>query len=94
MLIIIVGKYADYWLSGSDLRNEKNYVWTTSGLPLNYTAWYSDEKYKEPNRDAHNGETELCLSLKGDFGYKWNDARCSIKNYYVCDDQADVKVSK
>lgn len=94
ILDLLKGESHDFWLSGSDIRKEGNYEWTTSGLPFNYTAWYSDDKFKEPNKDAHQGETEHCLSLKSDFGYKWNDSRCSIRYYYVCDNQADVRVSK
>lgn len=92
MLIIIlglrIGELAVFWLSGSDIRKVNKYEWTTSGLPLNYTAWYSDGTYTEPNQVVHMNEKELCLSLRSDFGYKWNDDICSRKHYYICDNQS------
>lgn len=92
MLSIILdlpnGEEAVFWLSGSDLGSVNNYVWMTSGMPLNYTAWFSHANHDEPNQAIREGETEHCLSLPSYFNFKWNDQICSKKNYYVCDNQA------
>jgi len=72
------------WIGGTDGDSENTWVWSPSGTALSYTNWYTGE----PN----NSGEEHCL----DFNYhwvarklensegKWNDAKCSRKQKYVC----------
>lgn len=85
MLVYILDLPNDdvFWLSGSDLGHKGDYVWMTSGQPLNYEAWYSGQ----PNHDIKDGEMERCLSLKSGYDYMWFDSTCFSRNYYICDNQ-------
>ena len=57
-------------------------VWKiyTSGAsqPLTYHNWIAEE----PNSE---GSPEPCLCIKPTFHYKWNDVRCDIKSYFICE---------
>lgn len=76
-----------FWLSGSDLGREGDYVWMTSGQPLNYTEWYSGGDVQEPNHVIHGGDKEQCLTIRYGSDNKWNDRVCTDRNYFICDNQ-------
>lgn len=68
-----------YWLGGSDLHKEGEYVWWTSlDTPFaNYTNWAPGV---EPN-DENNAEDCVNMWAEG----TWNDQYCSDNIYYVCE---------
>lgn len=75
-----------FWLSGSDIGRKGEYVWMTSGQPLNYTNW----DYGEPNHFVHSGVIEYCLTFRTVgtvYKNKWNDGVCTDLNYFICDNQ-------
>lgn len=80
-LVKVKGDY--FWLSGSDIGREGEYVWMTTGQPLTYTHWLHDE----PNNYVHFGAKEHCLSFKARGENKWNDRLCTDRYYFICDNQ-------
>ena len=69
-------KTAWYWIGLNDERREGNFVWSDGSI-RNYTNWNNGE----PN-NAINGED--CTVTGYSIDWKWNDARCKDKYYYVC----------
>ncbi|XP_053383498.1 perlucin-like [Mercenaria mercenaria] len=78
----LTGPY--FWIGGSDLSVEGEWKWWTTKEALSYTNWLPSE----PSNGAGN---ENCMSLKrisnGTVG--WNDYRCSVATYYICEKQAE-----
>ena len=73
------------WIGGTDAASEGTWKWSSTGTPLSYTNWYSGQ----PDNRGPSGN-EDCLEFNwgpsGTSGTgKWNDARCSFKQKYVCE---------
>ena len=65
-----------YWLDGTDIVSESQWVWAKREEPFDYTNWYPGN----PNNDRGQD----CLCLLGNFGYKWDDMWCDHKGYFIC----------
>ena len=63
------------WIGGTDAASEGTWGWSPSNTPLSYTNWNA----YEPN----NSGGEDCMQLRSTGG-TWNDARCTSKYKYVC----------
>ncbi|XP_038201617.1 CD209 antigen-like protein E [Arvicola amphibius] len=61
------------WIGLSDHRHEGSWQWV-DGTPFELSFW----KEGEPNNDGD----EDCVELSGD---KWNDKRCTAKNFWICE---------
>ncbi|XP_037820987.1 putative uncharacterized protein DDB_G0289963 [Lucilia sericata] len=75
-----------FWTSGTDLADEGNFFWMSTGRPITFTNWNAGE----PNNFRYeNGEEENCLELwnRDGKGLKWNDSPCSFETYFVCEVQ-------
>ncbi|XP_074025521.1 brevican core protein triforce [Leptinotarsa decemlineata] len=75
-----------FWTSGTDIAEEGNFFWMSTGRPITYTNWNAGE----PNNfEYENGEQENCLELwnRDGKGLKWNDSPCSFETYFVCEVQ-------
>ncbi|XP_050315554.1 mannose-binding protein C [Anthonomus grandis grandis] len=75
-----------FWTSGTDLADEGNFFWMSTGRPITFTNWNAGE----PNNfEYENGEQENCLELwnRDGKGLKWNDSPCSFETYFVCEVQ-------
>ncbi|XP_060520346.1 lectin-like [Cylas formicarius] len=75
-----------FWTSGTDLAEEGNFFWLSTGRPITFTNWNAGE----PNNfEYENGEQENCLELwnRDGKGLKWNDSPCSFETYFVCEVQ-------
>ncbi|XP_019769942.1 mannose-binding protein C [Dendroctonus ponderosae] len=75
-----------FWTSGTDLAEEGNFFWMSTGRPITFTNWNAGE----PNNfEYENGEQENCLELwnRDGKGLKWNDSPCSFETYFVCEVQ-------
>ncbi|XP_075160772.1 brevican core protein triforce isoform X2 [Haematobia irritans] len=73
-----------FWVSGTDLADEGNFFWLSTGRPITFTNWNAGE----PNNYRYdNGEEENCLELwnRDGKGLKWNDSPCSFETYFVCE---------
>jgi len=72
-----------FWTSGSDLAEEGEYYWMSTGRPVKYSNWNAGE----PNNFKYdNGEEEHCLELwnRDGKGLGWNDTPCSFATYFIC----------
>ena len=65
------------WIGGTDAASEGTWLWSPSNTPLSYTNWYANE----PNGGNYLGGEDC---LVGNYGGKWNDAPCTWKYKYVC----------
>ncbi|XP_077290247.1 brevican core protein triforce isoform X2 [Arctopsyche grandis] len=77
-----------FWTSGTDLAEEGNFFWMSSGRPITFTNWNAGE----PNNFRYeNGEEENCLELwnRDGKGLKWNDSPCSFETFFVCEVRND-----
>ncbi|CAH1130036.1 unnamed protein product [Ceutorhynchus assimilis] len=75
-----------FWTSGTDLAEEGNFFWMSTGRPITFTNWNAGE----PNNfEYENGEQENCLELwnRDGKGLKWNDSPCSFETYFMCEVQ-------
>lgn len=73
-----------FWTSGTDLAEEGNFFWMSTGRPITFENWNTGE----PNNFRYeNGEEENCLELwnRDGKGLKWNDSPCSFETYFVCE---------
>lgn len=80
-----------FWTSGTDLAEEGNFFWMSSGRPITFTNWNAGE----PNNFRYeNGEEENCLELwnRDGKGLKWNDSPCSFETFFVCEVRNDWTV--
>ncbi|KAJ8312624.1 hypothetical protein KUTeg_009997 [Tegillarca granosa] len=66
-----------YWIGGSDIEVEGEYIWMKSKHPFDFTDWAA----RQPDNQRH----EDCVHLNGNYGFRWNDAPCSLKAYYICE---------
>ncbi len=66
------------WLGMSDIANEGEFVWSSSGAPLNYTNWNAASG--EPN----GGAGENCGSYWSEGPY-WNDFNCNVEVQGMCE---------
>lgn len=66
-----------YWIGGPDIEVEGEYIWMKSKHPFNFTDWAA----RQPDNQRH----EDCVHLNGNYGFRWNDAPCSLKAYYICE---------
>ena len=64
------------YLGGSDLGEEKKWVWT-DGTPFEYTNWLEGE----PNNSLGDEDCMMLWKQKGD---KWNDTACSREFKFIC----------
>lgn len=67
-----------YWTSGTDLGNENNFFWTSSGQNIDYNAW-------NDGQPDNTNDNENCVELRYRKNvYKLNDNNCYAKVYFIC----------
>ena len=69
---------SEYWLGGTDMFENKHWVWVSSLQSIKQTHW----KHAEPT-NSNGGES--CLSIYTDLG--WNDEECSSLSrlHFICE---------
>ncbi|KAJ8304900.1 hypothetical protein KUTeg_018483 [Tegillarca granosa] len=73
-----------YYIGGSDMSTEGNFIWMHSRQPFNYTDW------KQGMPDSH-GNHEDCVHLYPLFHFQWNDIQCSTPGYFICEKPSPSK---
>ncbi|KAF4074843.1 hypothetical protein AMELA_G00228050 [Ameiurus melas] len=71
----IAGSYKRTWIGAQDATQQSTYLWS-DGSVFDFSAWHS----REPN---HSGG-EHCVEMNYGGEVKWNDAKCNIHLYFVC----------
>ncbi|KAG4079638.1 hypothetical protein HA402_010418 [Bradysia odoriphaga] len=75
-------EYDDFWLSGTDLAQEGNYKWFSTGKAMSYTAWELT-----PNQDPYApivDNVEDCVFFHG-VAQRWLSTNCTTLNYFICE---------
>lgn len=78
-----LAKSPNLWLGAHDLGTNGNYIWVSTGKPLDFSNW------SQGNPDNHKG-LEHCAHIwdRGDF--EWNDSPCSYKIGYICEENTSI----
>ncbi|KAL3271946.1 hypothetical protein HHI36_022416 [Cryptolaemus montrouzieri] len=68
------------YTSGSDLGEEGNFIWLSTGKPLNFTYW-------SPPQPDNAGKNEHCVEIwkLAENNYFWNDIPCTASYYFICE---------
>ncbi|XP_052764135.1 perlucin-like protein [Mya arenaria] len=73
----------NYWVGGTDLENEGEWVWLESDKPM--TGGYSNWEPGEPNSSGDEDCTDMRPGHHG-----WNDEKCWVNLNYVCEAQGEA----
>jgi hypothetical protein len=79
MLLDALSAYDNsFWIGLNDLASEDNFTWV-NGESATFRAW----NWGEPN----NSGNEDCVEMNwaGDGIHDWNDAKCNLKRYFLCE---------
>ena len=66
--------------SFDDKIQEGDFTYASDGKPIEYTNWNPNEP-----RTGVLGVSEDCVILKKSYGFKWNDAVCSLNMSFICE---------
>lgn len=80
----VLGIRESFWIGGTNLGYQQwttNFYWLGSNNSMTYTDWGQDE----PNNWGDG--LENCVAIKAHVGYKWNDRKCTVLNYFICEEQ-------
>ncbi|VDH94800.1 low affinity immunoglobulin epsilon Fc receptor [Mytilus galloprovincialis] len=67
-----------FWLGGTDIQNEGDWIWTSSQTVVTFDDWTVDA----PNNRFGN---EHCLAIRKLNGFQWNDDDCSSSFRFICE---------
>ena len=67
------------WLGGTDILQEHNFLWATSGTRITYDR-FNDWHPRQPDNKE---DSEHCLMMDQHSG--WHDAACSEHKRFVCE---------
>ncbi|KAJ8301866.1 hypothetical protein KUTeg_020853 [Tegillarca granosa] len=67
-----------YWIGGSDMEVEGNWIWIKSRQRFTFTDWGAGQPTNSYNH-------EDCLHLYGKLDFHWNDEACSHSAYFICE---------
>ncbi|VDI53177.1 Hypothetical predicted protein [Mytilus galloprovincialis] len=67
-----------YWLGGTDIENEGDWMWSTSQTDITFADW-GDGQPRNSDGNEH------CLQMKYEYGLTWNDDPCIFKKRFVCE---------
>ena len=68
------------WIGIDDKLQEGDFTYASDGKPIEYTNWNPNEP-----RTGVLGISEDCVILKKSYGFKWNDAVCSLIMSFICE---------
>ncbi|CAG9839351.1 unnamed protein product [Diabrotica balteata] len=72
-----------YWTSGTKLVGDNQWVWLSTGQPLEYTNWADGEP---SGLSLDRKRDENCLVFDYFKGLKsWNDMNCHENQYFICE---------
>ncbi|KAL1377443.1 hypothetical protein pipiens_016259 [Culex pipiens pipiens] len=78
-----------FWIGASSLPDGENFVWQSTGSRLSFTKW----NLREPN---NAGGVEQCVEIiycpTCPRIWDWNDMKCSLKAYFVCETVDDSHI--
>ncbi|XP_058461646.1 perlucin-like [Malaya genurostris] len=70
------------WIGGSDLAEEVNFYWLSTGKRVGYSNW----RKNQPDNDQN---TDHCMEIRYNpvqgWNWHWNDQDCKAIRYFVCE---------
>ena len=86
-LYLHTGKHP--WIGLNEKNRTGDWIWASDNSPLIYSGW----GVGEPNN--WNGVAEDCVNIRTDHGAPfWSDAPCSFRNYFICEFNWQMLMSK
>ncbi|KAI4891319.1 hypothetical protein NFI96_033520 [Prochilodus magdalenae] len=70
------GKHLRTWIGAHDATQDFVWLWS-DGSKFSFNAWHTGEP-------SNGGRREKCVEMNFGDEVLWNDARCSIKLFFVC----------
>ncbi|MPC95925.1 Neurocan core protein [Portunus trituberculatus] len=67
------------WIGLNDLEDPGNYTWDDC-TEFIYSNWGENEPNNFYSIGGFLTASEDCVEMREQFGYQWNDKRCSTKN--------------
>ena len=81
-LLVTTAAGNSVWIGGTDKDSEGMWTWSPSGTPLPYTNWAGPE-YGYGGQPDNFGDQD-CLAFNWGSPGLWDDAACTLKKKYVC----------
>ncbi|VDH97392.1 Hypothetical predicted protein [Mytilus galloprovincialis] len=75
---LMMKKSIAYWLGGTDIDNEGDWMWSTSQTEITFADWGDGQ----PSNSDGN---EHCLQMKYEYGLTWNDDPCIYTKRFICE---------
>ena len=72
--------FGNTWICGNDREKEGEWKWIEDGSFLKFEDWGSGE----PNNSGNNEDCMWFWGSADSRSGKWNDARCSTPNMFLC----------
>ncbi|XP_016963619.1 C-type lectin domain family 3 member A [Drosophila biarmipes] len=71
----------NYWIDVTDSEDEGDFQSDFKGMDAKFLKWSKGE----PNNGGPEDYIEDCVELQGSAEFYMNDARCSKRNFYICE---------
>ncbi|KAL8571718.1 hypothetical protein ACOMHN_060804 [Nucella lapillus] len=68
------------WLGATDIFQEGSFLWLNTFQNVTYSHWARGE----PN-SAYGSDSEDCVQMRREVGWRWNDQSCASLSYFVCE---------
>ncbi|VDI48564.1 Hypothetical predicted protein [Mytilus galloprovincialis] len=82
--VAVIGPTNDYFIGGSDLATEGEFIWEHSGLPVNLPGSNLFHDWRTNQPDNKNGN-QHCIMLGYQVSFNWNDAQCAYARDFICE---------
>lgn len=73
---------ASFWVRGTDDVIEGIWAWHDTNEPVTFTSWAPGQ--------PQNSSGEDCLVLFGMHGFLWDDAFCTDKYHFICEENEEI----
>ncbi|VDI79043.1 Hypothetical predicted protein [Mytilus galloprovincialis] len=82
--VAVIGSTNDYFIGGSDLATEGEFIWEHMGLPVNFPGSNLFHDWRTNQPDNRNGN-QHCIMLGYQVSFNWNDAQCAYVRDFICE---------
>ncbi|CAC5374878.1 unnamed protein product [Mytilus coruscus] len=82
--VAIIGPTNDYFIGGSDLATEGEFIWEHTGVLVNLPGSNLFHDWRTNQPDNKNGN-QHCIMLGYQVSFNWNDAQCAYGRDFICE---------
>ncbi|CAC5391768.1 unnamed protein product [Mytilus coruscus] len=75
---IMMKKSTAFWLGGTDIEKEGDWIWSTSQTDIIFNDW-------SVGQPSNSKGEEHCLQMKLRYNLKWNDDPCTEGKRFICE---------